>query len=192
VNAVDLRRQAAELHEYLVKKMGHNWRLATWEKKYEARLRVYGLEKCKVAVDGFASIKWWVENKSQDAPDCIFRSDKSFERFFAAGMKLPEHSETNRKREREEVERRRITVEVKRQLEANTELTARMQEKLEPMREELHRYSFQAFIEPLMFVRMEKGIAILFHENAAWVQEYYGERIAEKLGVKVKVVNSLN
>jgi hypothetical protein len=182
--------EAAELHEYLKGKLGHNWRLETWRTKYEARLKKYGLEKCKVAVDGFASQKWWVENKSQDAPDCIFRSDKSFERFQAAGMKLPENKEETKQRAREETDKRARMAETRARLEKeNKELNARLHRKIDRLRDEISEAGWSAFIRPLLYVRMEEKAVVLFHEKAGWVEAHYAKRIEVALGVKVKVVS---
>lgn len=184
--------ESAELHEYLRGKLGHNWRLETWRKKYEARLRVYGLEKCRIAVDGFCSIRWWVENKSQDAPDCIFRSDKSFERFLAAGLKLPEHSEESRKRAHEEAERKRLAEDVRERIEQEQAvMNSRMRVKLAELEDEISDAAYRTFIDPLLYVKYEAGVCTLYHENAAWVNDHYRVQIERTLGVRVKVVDAV-
>jgi len=192
VNAPDLTRLAADLHEYLVKTIGHNWRLKTWEEKYSARLRTYGPEKCRIAIDGFRSMKWWMDNKSQDAPDCIFRSDKSFERFLAAGMALPQHDRAVREREEKEAERTSRLSEIRERLErTNAAQTDRMRRKLLPLREEINDHSWNTFIAPLLFVDYTHGMVIIFSENAEWVRDHYIVRIERVLGVPVKVTDKL-
>jgi hypothetical protein len=190
----DYSRQAADLHNYLVERIGHNWRLKTWEKKYLARLRTYDYKKCIIAIDGFVSLKWWMVNKSQDAPDCIFRSDKSFERFLAAGMMLPDHSETVRENKRKVDERKSILAEYRARLENDDyvmRITARMFQKLKPLKEELNEHSWNVFIAPLRFVKHDNGTVILFSEDSLWVQDHFVDRIAAALNCNVKVVSEL-
>lgn len=192
MNAPDLTRLAADLHEYLVKTIGHNWRLKTWEKKYIARLRTYGPEKCRVAIDGFRSIKWWMDNKSADAPDCIFRSDKSFERFLAAGMALPEHDRTIREREQNESKRVSRRAETRVFLERTTgKRTAQMLQKLAPLKEQINTHSWDAFMAPLLYVDVKNGTVIIFSDDALWVRDHYADRIAATLGHPVQIVDDL-
>lgn len=187
-----LAEQAVTVHEHLKKRLGHAWRLETWRKKYEARLRVYGLEKCLIAIDGFSSQRWWRENKSQDAPECIFRSDKSLERFLAAGMKLPEHSEKKMEQERMDTERAARMRETRNRLKWQTrEQTARMHQKLASLREEINTHSWEALISPLLFVAYEKGVVIIFSEDAQWIEDHYLVAIERALGVKVRIVSEI-
>jgi len=176
VDSADLIRQAADLHEYLIKNIGHNWRLSTWEKKYLARLRTYGFDKCIIAVDGFKSLKWWMTNKSQDAPDCIFRSDKSFERFCAAGMALPEHDETYLEQKRKDEELQFKLAEYRATLgkdNAVIAVIARMFKKLEPLKEEINEVSWNVFLAPLLFVKYDRSskTLTLFSEYASWIED---------------------
>jgi hypothetical protein len=182
------KEEAARVHERLKERLGHCWRLETWEKKYQARIRVYGLEKCLIAVDGFVSQKWYVEEHSQDAPDLIFRSDKQLEKFLALGMKLPKHDQEVKEYQRKldaqisEMEQTRARLE-----KEKAGPTARLQEKLGVLRDEVSEASRKAFIDPLLFVTYEKGVVILFHEQAAWVEDHYRVAIERALGVPVRV-----
>jgi hypothetical protein len=183
--------QAAELHDYLVEKIGHRWQLATWEARYTARIKKYGLEACKIAVDGFASQRWWMENKSADAPECIFRSDKSLERFLAAGMALPQH-----KPNEEELKKAAATRERREKIRAmlmrDPEVHQRFLRKIAPLRGIVSVPVWDEFIAPLLVVRKRNGVIELYHETMApFVQEHYAERIGEKLGAKVKIVGDI-
>jgi hypothetical protein len=192
LNSVDLNHQAADLHEYLVQKIGHDWRLSTWEKKYIARLRTYGFEKCIIAIDGFHSLKWWMDNKSQDAPDCIFRSDKSFERFLATGMTFLAQNDKARleKMKREELASKHAEIR-ERLTRANASLTTRMHRALATLRDEINEHSWIAFIAPLLFVSYDHGKVIIFSENASWITEHYADRIAVALGAPVIITSEL-
>jgi hypothetical protein len=186
----ELAAQAARVHERLNERLGHCWRLETWTKKYEARLRVYGLEKCLAAVDGFCSVKWYVENQSNNAPDLIFRDDKHLEKFLALGMKLPEHSSAEREKRKQEAERASGMRETRNRLKWKTrEQTARMHQKLAPLREEINTHSWEAFISPLLFVAYEKGVVIIFSEDAQWVEDHYLVAIERVIGCRVKIVD---
>ncbi len=190
MNSEDLSSQVADLHEYLVKTIGHKWRLATWKKNYIARLRTYGFDKAIIAIDGFHSMKWWMDMKSQDAPDCIFRSDKAFERFLASGMALSQHDQAARKLDRKESERTSILAEIRARLECdNAAQTVRMHEKLAPLREEMNENSWTTFIAPLLYVKFERGTVIIFSEAALWVNDHYADRIAATLGAPVKITS---
>ncbi len=194
MTTIDYDSQATEIHDYIVKEIGHNWRLPTWKKKYLARLKKYGFDKCILAIDGFRVQSWWMEHKSQDAPDVIFRSDKSFERFLVVGEKLREQQETRdqktRKEERETQDRETHLSSIREKLERdNADLTARMQRKLETLRDQLQELSFSLYIAPLLYVSFIDGIITVFHENASWVQEHYQPRLERVLGVPVVVTD---
>jgi len=195
----DLKQACEELHEYLVTKLGHQWRLATWEKKYFMRIREYGLEDCKTAVDGFCSIQWYVENLSHNAPDLIFRSGKQVEKFLAAGMKerealeeIKEHEwqEEVRKRKAEERAAKRAAFRAKLELE-NAALTKRFHERIAPLYDELNEASLEVWIQPLLYVGMEGNTVVLFHDYPDWVQKYYGELLAKTIGRPVRVINGV-
>lgn len=189
-----LREQAEELHRLLMEKLGHRWRLETWRKKYEARLRVYGAEKCRIAVDGFCSMPWYVQEQGHNAPDLIFRSDRAFERFLAAGEKLPTHSDQWAEKAEKEQERRERMAQTRAELERrNRGLTERFHRRIAPLRIELNSMSWDAFIRDLLVVEARKDAVVLFSENAGWVQEHYADRIGEALGggVKVTVVDEI-
>ena len=188
----DLKQQAADLHEYMVRQIGHKWRLATWEKKYIARLRTYGIDKCLLAIDGFRSLKWWMEMKSQDAPDCIFRSDKSFERFLATGMTLLARNDSDRmeKLKRKELEAKNSAI---REIlsRSNASQNDRMHRALAPLKNEINDHSWKAFIEPLLFGSYDHGKVVIFSENATWVKEHYVDRIAAVLRAPVVITSEL-
>ena len=160
---------AVEIHGYLKARLGHGWRLETWRAKYEARVRRYGLDACKAAVDGFCSVKWYVDNQSQNAPDLIFRSDKQLEKFLALGMKLPEHAPEVRIRRKLVSKEKERARELRERLEREQSgPTARMRKRLEALREEISEAGYAAFIAPLVYVAYERGVVILFHEQADW------------------------
>jgi len=181
---------AGQIHAYLMLRLGHKWRFETWRKKYEARLRVYGAEKCRIAVDGFCSGTWWVANHGHNAPDLIFRSDRSFERFLAMGLKLPRHSEEEREKRATAAAQRDRRTEYRRELEAkNAELTRRFHAKIAGLKDELQENTWEMFIAPLLYVGYEDGVVVLFHETAGWVQDCYSGKIERGLGKKVKIVS---
>jgi hypothetical protein len=184
--------EAAELHEYLIAKVGHRWRLETWGKHYAARIRKYGLEACKIAVDGFTSQRWWMENKSQDAPECICRSDKSLERFLAAGMMLPEHRAENREKQEKAAQIRARKAKIRAILMRDLDVHKRFLRKISPLREEISEASWDAFIAPLLVVGKRDGVLELYHEDSAvWVQEHFAEKIGDALGAKVRIVGDI-
>lgn len=185
----DLNNQAADVHAYLVEKIGHKWRLSTWKKQYLIRLKKYSFEQCIIAIDGFRSMQWWMDHKSQDAPDCIFRSDKSFERFLAAGATLPEHRQDTARVSNEREERLKS---IRTRLEAeNAVHTARMKKKLEILRTDINENSWMTFIDPLLFITYQNGSIILFSEESSWVQNHYADKIAGALNAPVVVVDDI-
>lgn len=182
----------AAIHEYLVRRLGHNWRLETWRDKYAQRLKKYGLSECKTAVDGFCSMKWFIEFKSQDGPDLIFRSDKQFEKFLAAGKKAKKSECEKLQTSFEDQERREKLEVIRKDLEEkNGELTARFQRKIEVIKDDINEQSWKVFIAPLLFVKKEGGAVVLFHEDAEFVQEHYGARIEKMLGCKINIVSNI-
>lgn len=191
-----LAAEAAELHNHLRKWLGHNWRLETWQKKYEARIQKYGLERCKIAVDGFCSMNWWVQEKGTEAPEMIFRSDKFFERFLAAGEKLFRHLPETRERERKEAEKAARMAKTRARLEAkNADMTARMHRKFAELRDSgdlnICDRSWTASLAPLLCVAYERGVLILFSEDAGWVMDNYLAQLERALGVRVRVVDEV-
>lgn len=190
MNAKPHDTDAGQIHAYLMEKLGHKWRFETWRKKYEARLRVYGAEKCRIAIDGFRSRTWWVANHGHNAPDLIFRSDRSFERFLAMGLNLPQHSDEEREKRATAATQRNRTAKYRAVLEEkNADLTRRFHAKIAGLKDELQENTWRLFIEPILYVRYEAGVIILFSEDAGWVQETYAARIERALGKKVKIVS---
>lgn len=187
-NAVE---NAKQLHEYLVKKLGHQWRLSTWEKKYLARIRIYGLEACLIAADGFCSMKWYVENHGQDAPDLIYRSDKQLEKFLAVGMKLPEHSPEARERQEKASAKRERQAWIRKHLTRDMGIHERFFKKLSPLKEIVNEQTWETWINPLLVVGMQNGVLLLYHEQADWVQEHYSAKIGEIIGARVRVVDNI-
>lgn len=183
-----LEKQSRELHEYLREKLGHNWRFDTWKDKYKARIRKYGLDTCKRAIDGFCYPyhNWYVRTLSHRAPELIFRSDKSLETFLA---KAPEVQQTENKEQKEEQKR---IEDYRKKLETeNKGLTARFHRKIRnsELKENINALSWQSWIKPLLVVGMRDGFVVLFHESPSWVQEYYSAQIQGVLGKPVRVVN---
>ena len=184
----DFSKQCQELHDYLLSKLDHNWRLDTWKDKYKSRLRVYGLEKCKRAIDGFCHplSNWYMRNVSHKAPDLIFRSDKALETFLA---KAPEIHEDNNQAEQDRIEK--VTDYRKKLEKGNRELTTRFFRKIRDagLKDEINPHAWNCWIKPLLVVGMINGTVVLFHEQPSWVQEHYAGKIEEAIGTQVRIVN---
>ena len=179
-----------EIHALLVEKLKHNWRFETWKKKYAARLRIYGLGKCKIAIEGFVSQKWYVDNQSHNAPDLIFRSDKQLEKFLALGMKLQPSEDILRiKKENEDKDAKKAQFRAELELK-NKVLTARFHRKIAVLEEELNEMSWKVWIKPLLFVCMEGKTVVLFHEYPEWVNEHYREKIETVIGAPVRITDN--
>jgi len=184
----EFEKECEELHRHLLKKLDHKWQLETWKDKYKARLRKYGLDKCKRAIDGFCypGNNWYVQNLSNRAPELIFRSNKALETFLA---KAPEIQENDSQEKQENVER---SADFRKKLEKeNKELTARFHKKIRNSRlkEDINSLRWHCWIKPLLVVGMKDGVVVLFHEQPSWVQEHYAGKISDVIGKPVKMVN---
>ena len=187
-----LKTECEQLHKYLIERLKHNWRQATWETKYAGRIRRYGLEDCRTAVDGFCSQLWYVEQHSQDAPDLIFRNDRQLEKFLAVGKKLRRVTESDEDR------KARADVLTEKQASIRERLGKehpaaqyRLSKLLAPLEDEVAPHSWKVWIEPLRYAGKEGDAVVLYHENASWVQEYYGVMISEALKRPVKIVSEV-
>jgi len=185
-----LDEQCVELHEYIRARLNHDWHLETWIDKYRQRLAKYGLEACKLAVDGFCHPpgNWYMKEQAHNAPKLIFRSNKALETFLARIPRTePDEIEKKLAKKNDEMARVRAELEVR-----HAGLTRRFQERIKELEEEINPISWEALIKPLVFVGMKDDTVILFHEQAGFVQEYYGEKIVGVLGKPVKIVNSVD
>jgi hypothetical protein len=183
-------KECKKLHEYLLSKLNHKWRLETWKDKYRARIRKYGLVLCKRAIDGFCEPpgNWYVRTLSNRAPELIFRSDKSLETFLTKAPEVPEAVDST-----EAEERKKRVQEYRAKLEKNNStMTARFFRRLKEvgLENEIQPVNWQTWIAPLLVVGMRNGTLVLFHENPSWVQEHYAARIEKALKCKpVRIVN---
>jgi len=185
-----IEKRCEELHEYLRSKLNRNWRLETWRDKYRARIRKYGLDACKRAVDGFCNSpnNWYVRTVPHRAPELIFRSDKAMETFLAMA---PEPASGNPGGQ-SDINRRERFAEMRARIEAeNADLTSRFHRRITGLKDRINVTSRAAFIEPLLVVGMDGGTVVLFHEQASWVQDHYGLMIENEIDAPVKVVNEI-
>lgn len=183
-NDKNIEQQCRELHEHLVKKLGHNWRLETWADKYKARLRKYGFTACMRAVEGFCNPpgNWYVRTVSHRAPELIFRSDKAFEIFLVNAP--PDENTTD------DTDHQAAVAEYRSRLEKeNARLTEQFHREIVSLKEELNEQSWDTWIRPLLFVEGRNKEIVLFHEQASWVMEHYGERLSDILGAPVTIID---
>lgn len=187
-----VKSDSEQLHEYAIVRCGHNWRFDTWRKKYDARLRKYTLADCMLAVDGFVSMRWYMDHHSQDAVDLIFRSDGQLEKFLEVGRKLMTKVRIEKEYDQTAADRKQKHISIRERLSlAHVAAQERLRKRLAPLQDQVAAVSWSVWIEPLLYVGLEEDAIILYHKNASWVQEHYGSMIATTLNRAVKIVSEV-
>lgn len=102
--------------------------------------------------------------------------------------------ETKKEEIKKPAEDRREKIEMyQRKLEESEHVQERFREAvIQPLREEISEASWEQWIRPLLVVRCDDNVLVLFHEQARWVQDYYATRIEKMVRAKtVKVTDEV-